>query len=488
MTTRSLSLTALLLLGACTVGPDYAGPPGTASDAVARGTFARATDPAFTPAPGLARWWEGLNDPLLTRLVDDALAHSPSIDLGVARVREAQAQLSQQRAALKPSASANATVIGAELPPIGPDSGSTQVEFYNVGANASWELDLFGGGRRSIEQVRATEGARLADLADVQVSLSAAVAQAYVALRDVQARIALSDATTRLQQQQLTLTRQRLAAGTASQLSVERLQTQLENTQAQAIPLAAQRDEYLNQLAVLTGRTPGALDATLQPVAPVPLPPAQVAVGDPASLIARRPDVRAAERQLAAGTAGVGVAKARALPGIRFLGLLGLGGTSPGDIFDLGNIAAIAAPSLSWSFLDFGKNRAATRVSEAQRDQADATYRKTVLDALQDAETALSRYGNSRKQLGQLVQAEATAKRATALNRQRVTAGTTTLIDQLDVERQQLTATSAVTQARAQLTQTYIAVNKALGLGWTDPVSADAGRSATAATPSAPAR
>lgn len=486
--TRSLSLSALLLLGACTVGPNYAGPPATASDAVQRGSFARATDPAFTPAPALARWWEGLNDALLTRLVDDALAHSPSIDLALARVREAQAQLTQQRAAQLPSVSANATVLGAELPPIQPGSGGTSVQFYNVGANASWELDLFGGGRRQTEQARATEGARIADLADVQVSLSAAVAQAYVALRDVQARIALSDATTRLQQQQLVLTRQRLAAGTASQLSVERLQTQLENTQAQAIPLAAQRDEYLNQLAVLTGRTPGALDTVLTPVAPVPLPPAQVAIGDPASLIARRPDVRAAERQLAAGSARIGVAKAHALPGIRFLGLLGLGGTSPGDVFDLGNIAAIAAPSLSWSFLDFGRNRAAIGVSEAQRDQADATYRRTVLDALQDAETALSRYGNSRKQLGQLVQAEATARRATALNRQRVTAGTTTLIDQLDVERQQLSATAAVTQARAQLTQYYIAVNKALGLGWTDPVSADAARSATAATPPESAR
>ncbi|MFD1033920.1 efflux transporter outer membrane subunit [Sphingomonas hankookensis] len=481
--TRTLSLSALLLLGACTVGPNYAGPPATATDAVTRGNFVRATDPAFTPAPGLARWWEGLNDPLLTRLVDDALAHSPTIDQALARVREAQAQLSQQRASLKPSASANATVLAAELPPFQPGSDATSVQFYNVGANASWELDLFGGGRRQIEQTRATGDARIADLADVQVSLSAGVAQAYVALRDVQARIGLSDATTRLQQQQLALTRQRLAAGTASQLSVERLQTQLENTQAQAIPLAAQRDEYLNQLAVLTGRTPGALDATLSAVVPVPLPPAQVAVGDPAALIARRPDVRAAERQLAAGTAAIGVAKARELPGIRFLGLLGLGGTSPGSVFDLGNLTALAAPSLSWSFLDFGKNRAATRVSEAQRDQADATYRKTVLDALQDAETALSRFGNTRAQLGQLVQAQATAARATALNRQRVAAGTTTLIDQLDVERQQLSATSAVTQARAQLTQSYIAVNKALGLGWTDPVSVDAGRSAATATP-----
>lgn len=478
---KRLSVLAPALLGACTVGPNYAGPPATASDATVRGSFVRAGD--ASPAPGLARWWEAMGDPLMTRLVDDALAHSPTIDQATARIREAQAQRTQQRAAQLPSVSANATVLAAELPPIQPGSDSTSVQFYNAGANASWELDLFGGGRRTIEQARANEGARIADLADAQVSLSAAVAQAYVALRDVQARIALSTATTRLQQQQLVLTRQRLAAGTASQLSVERLQTQLENTQAQAIPLAAQRDEYLNQLAVLTGRTPGALDATLAPVAPVPLPPAQVAVGDPAALIARRPDVRAAERQLAAGTAAIGVSKARELPGIRFLGLLGLGGTSPGAIFDLGNLTALAAPSLSWSLLDFGRNRAATRVSEAQRDQADATYRRTVLEALQDAETALSRFGNSRRQLGQLIQAEATATRATALNRQRVAAGTTTLIDQLDVERQQLSATSAVSQARAQLSQYYIAVNKALGLGWTEPVSADAAPAAATATP-----
>ena len=485
---RSLTLIPLLLLGACTVGPNYAGPPASASDAAERGSFVRATDAALVPTPGLARWWEGLDDPLLTRLVDDALTHSPTIDQATARLREVEAQLGQQRVGQLPSASANGTAIFAELPPIEPGSGSTTASFYNLGLNASWEADLFGGGRRTVEQARATAGARRADLADAQVSLSAAVAQAYVALRDVQARMTLSETSTRLQQRQLDLTRQRFAAGTASRLAIERLQTQLENTQADAIPLAAQRDEYLNQLAVLTGRTPGTLDATLTPPAPVPLPPQSVAVGDPASLLARRPDIRAAERQLAAGTAAIGVSKARELPGIRFLGLLGLGGTSPEKIFDLGNLAALAVPSLNWSFLDFGRAKAATRVSEAQRDQADATYRRTVLDALQDAETALSRFGNRRRQLGQLVQVEATAARAAALNRQRVAAGTATLIDQLDVERQQVSAASAVAQARSQLTQSFIAVNKALGLGWTDPVSADATPRTTAADPSRSAR
>lgn len=463
---KSLFLVFPVLLAGCTVGPNYAGPPATASDAVARGSFARATPQTTADAPALSNWWEGFDDPLLNTLVADALARSPTIDQVTARVREAQAQARQQKTSQLPSVSANGTVIRADLPPTGGQGEGTDLTFYNLGLNAAWELDLFGGGRRANEQANASVGARIADLADAQVSLTAGVAQAYVALRDVQERIRLNAQSTDLQQRQIALTRQRYAQGTASKLDLERLQGQLEQTQAQAIPLAAQRDEYLNQLAVLTGRAPGTLDATLSTVAPVPLPPAQVAVGDPAQLIARRPDVRAAERQLAAATAGVGVNKAKELPTVRFLGLLGLGGTNPGAVFDLGNLTTLAAPSLSWSFLDFGRAKAATRASEAQRDQADATYRRTVLEALQDAETQLSRFANTRLQLGQLAQAEATATRAAALNRQRVAAGTSRLIDQLDIERQQIAARIAVAQAKAGLSTSYIGVNKALGLGW----------------------
>lgn len=495
---KQLSLAASLLLGACTAGPNYAGPPAMASDASARGTFVRATDPTLSPAPGLARWWEGLSDPTLNALVDDALAHSPTIDQATARIREADANLGQQRAAQLPSISANATYLNARLPGLdigrsqegsagggdaqpgaeanGGGSGGNALNFYNLGLNASWELDLFGGGRRGVEQARATSQARRADLADAQVSLTAQVAQAYVQLRDLQMRIRLNAESSRLQQQQLDLSQQRRARGAASTLDVERLQSQLASTQAEAIPLGAQRDEALGQLAILTGRTPGALDATLDTVAPVPLPPARVAIGDPAALLAHRPDIRVAERELAAGTAAIGVNRAKELPGIRFMGLLGLGGTSPGDVFDLGNLTTLAAPMLSWSLLDFGRARAATRASQAQRDRFDAAYRQTVLEALQEAETALSRFGNTRAQLGQLANAEASATRAATLNRQRLDAGTTSLIDQLDVERQRLQAAIAVAQARAQLTQSFIAVNKALGLGWSDPVSADAGR------------
>lgn len=481
---HTLQLAALALLGGCTVGPTYRIPPAVAGDAAARGTFVRATDPAISPAPGLARWWESLNDPTLTALVDDALGHSPNVDLAQARIREARAQLGAQRAGQLPSVSASASYLHAQIPGVGLGSlgtsggttstssgsgSSSSFDYYNLGGTASWEPDLFGGTRRGVEQARANVTRRFADLADAQVSLTAQVAQAYVNLRDVQARVRLNRQSIGLQQQALVLTRQRFAAGTASALDVERLQTQLDNTDAQNVPLGAQIDQYRNQLALLTGRTPGALDATLSTIVPVPLPPPVVPIGDPASLIAHRPDIRSAERALAASTAGIGVQQAKRYPSITFRGIFGLGGTALRDVIDPSSLTTLLAPMLSWSFLDFGRNRAAVNQAEAQRDEADAQYREAVLEALEDAETSLSRFANTRQQLAQLASAEASATRSAQLNEQRVTAGTSTVIDQLDIERQRLSASIGVAQAKAQLTNSYIDVQKALGLGWSDP-------------------
>jgi NodT family efflux transporter outer membrane factor (OMF) lipoprotein len=481
---KLLALPLLACVAACTVGPNYKGPPSVASDALTRKAFVRADDTTTSAAPGLANWWEGLADPVLNGLVQDALTHNPDIDIAQARIRAATAQMQQHQAERLPSASANATYLHARLPGVdlggsSSDSGSgsgsesessvSSLNFYNVGANASWEVDLFGGTRRAIEQSRATADARFADLADAQVSLSAQVAQAYVNLRDTQERVRLNARSIELQKQALGLTQQRFNAGTASSLDVERLQSQLDTTEAQDLPLHADIAAYLNQLATLIGREPGALDAQLSDAAAIPLPPASVAVGDPAGLIAHRPDIRAAERTLAASTAGVGVSEAKRFPRLSFMGLLGLGGTNIGDVVDPDMFTALIAPSISWSFLDFGRTAAAVHQSEAQRDEADARYRKAVLAALQDAETSLARFGNARKQLVTLFRAEASAERSATLNGQRVKAGTSSTIDQIAVERQRLSAATSVSQGKAALTNSYIAVQKSLGLGWTEP-------------------
>jgi len=482
---RAFVLLTATCVAACTSGPDYAGPPEVGSTAATRGTFVRADDPSLAAGPGLSRWWETLDDAALNRLVDEALSGSPSIEAAQAHIREARAKLEQGRANLLPTASATGMYVHARLPGSGlgalgggdssdggeseSSSGSSNaLNFYNVGASVSWEPDLFGGKRRGVEAARDTLDQRYADLADAQVSLSAQVAQSYVNLRDVEERARLNARSSELQRGALDLSRQRLAAGTASRLQVERLQAELASTDAQNIPLTAQIAIYKDALAVLTGRTPGELDAVLEASAPVPLPPASVPIGDPATLIAHRPDVRSAERALAASTANIGVKKAQAMPGIKFSGILGLGGTEPGDVLDPGNLAALLMPQLSWPVLDFGRSRSAVREAEAQRDGAQAQYRQSVLAALQDAEDSLARFGATRRQLAQLAGAEQSAARAAGLNRQRFAAGTSSLIDQLDIERQQLSAAIAAAQARAQLTIDYIAVQKALGLGWSD--------------------
>ncbi len=296
--------------------------------------------------------------------------------------------------------------------------------------------------------------------------LTAEVAQNYINLRDRQARIETSRRSSAMQRRMLALTQQRFGQGTASALDVERLRLQVENTDAQVLPLSAEVDSYLNALAVLTGEAPGALDAMLTAPGRVPLVPAVVAVGDPAALLQRRPDIRAAERQLAADTAKIGVQEAARLPSISFLGLIGLGGTSIGDVVDPDNFTALATPMLRWNVLDFGRGAARVGQARGTRDEAEANYRQTVLTALQDAEDALSRFGNRRKTVASLARAKMSADRAATLTDQRFRSGTVTLIDVLDAERQRVSAEQQLSIATAGLTGDYVALQKALGLGW----------------------
>ena len=481
------TFTLALLLGGCTVGPYYGGPPTIGSSGAAPAKFVRASDATVASPPALGTWWTTLGDTTLNELETRALAANPNIAIAEARLRQARATLRLDRANQLPSGSANATYLHAQVPGIdlsqlsgGTGSGTetaatsgysdsiSSLNFYNVGFDATWEIDLFGGGRRTVEASRAAAAAAEANVADAQVSLTAEVAQTYVNLRDVQQRVALSRQSSEMQRRMLALTRQRFARGTASALDVERLQTQVENTNAQVLPLGAELDSYRNALAVLTGAEPGAVDAMLDAPAPLPLPPATVAIGDPTALLQRRPDIRAAERQLAASTARIGVADAARFPHLSLLGLVGLGGTDPSDLVDLDKLTALAAPMLQWNVLDFGRGRARVEQARGARDEAEARYRQAVLSALQDAENALSRFGNRRQTVASLARARASADRAAALMQQRYRAGTATLIDTLDVERQRVGAEQNLSIATAGLTGDYVALQKALGLGWQD--------------------
>ncbi len=466
-------LVPLLLASACTMGPTYAGPPAPTVSGAVPAAFARSNASSIPQAPAVAAWWTVLDDALLNQLEDRALAANPNIAVATARLNQARAALRLDRANQAPSVSAEPSYVHAEVPALdlnGEGGGKrSSFDFFNTGFDASWEIDLSGGQRRTVEASRASLGAAEANVADAQVRLTADVAQAYIGLRDVQQRLALANRNVEIQRQMLALTKQRFDQGTASSLDIERLQNQVDSTVAQLVPLGAEIDSYKNALAVLVGEAPGTLDTLLEASGPIPVPPAQVPIGDPAELLQRRPDIRAAERQLAAQTARIGVAEAARFPHISLMGIIGFGGTKFADAFDPNQLAALATPQIQWNFLDFGRGAARVHQAEAARDEAEASYRSAVLQALKDAEDSLSRFGNRRSTLASLLRVRDSARRAATLTGQRQRAGTASLIDALDAERQRVSAEQNVSQTTAAVTGDFVALQKALGLGWSSP-------------------
>jgi NodT family efflux transporter outer membrane factor (OMF) lipoprotein len=479
MSPRSLVVSisiAVMSLAACTVGPDYHGAPDIASDAVKSGTFAR------TPAQGViatrapAQWWRALNDAQLDALIDAALAHNPDVKIAQARLVQARSQLRGQQANALPKASASAAMLRMRSPDTssflsgdqsgGGSQGRGPVDFYLVGFDASWEIDLFGGTRRAIEAASDEAQAVHADLADTQVSLAAEVASAYIDLRDQQERYALAQQTADDQQQMLTLTQQRRAGGTAAEVDVERLTTQVDTTRARLVPLQVQITDSLDTLAVLTGQAPGALDAQLGGRAPLPVMPASVPIGDPTTMLQQRPDIRAAERRLASSNAQIGEKIADYFPKVSLLGDIGFSAADPGHLLRKQNFSWLGVPYLQWNVFDFGRTAASVDAAKASREEAQARYEKAVLTALKDANSSLSRYGNQREHVVQLQQIKASADRSATLTRQRYTAGVSSLIDLLDAQRTQFAAQQDVVEAQAELLKDFVSLQKSLGLGW----------------------
>ncbi|MCP1116532.1 efflux transporter outer membrane subunit [Robbsia andropogonis] len=460
-------LTALGLTG-CTVGPDYKGAPNAAPDTLKANAFRRTPDTGIATSPGISRWWTTLNDAELNSLIDRALAHNPDIQAAEARLRASRAALSKEQANELPKVSGSGTVIRARRP----DSlgnllgGSGPIQNFSASFLASWEIDLFGGTRRAIEAAGADAQVSEANLADAHVSLAAEVAQAYIDLRAQQQRITLANQSATAEQKILDLTQQRRDRGTAGDVDVERTRTQVDTTRASIAPINSDLGESLDRLAVLCGMEPGALDAELSPSAPLPAVPAEVAIGDPTAMLQRRPDIRAAERKLAEATAQIGQQKAAFFPKLTLYGDLGFSGTQPAHLFRKSNAAWLGVPYLSWNVLDFGRTAASVHSAEAQRDAAEADYRKAVLEALRDADTALSRYGHQRENVVQLMAVQASATRSATLVEQRYRAGAASMIDWLDAERTRLSAERDTVSGKAQLVQDFVTIQKSLGLGW----------------------
>jgi NodT family efflux transporter outer membrane factor (OMF) lipoprotein len=459
-----LTIAGTAAIAGCTLGPNYHGAPTAAPVAAHASSFNRAPKDVTAATPAAAAWWKSLNDPQLDRLIEAALADSPDIRAAQARLRESRAGLRGQQSNELPKTSGSAAYLHAHLPssPLNISSAS----LYDVGFDATWEVDLFGGTRRAIEAASAEASAVDADLADTHVQLSAEIAQAYVDLRDQQQRIALVRESAELEERILTLTQQRREQGVASDLDVERIRTQVENTRETLIPLDAQITESLDQLAVLTGREPGALDIELTTAGQLPALPATVAVGDPAALLRKRPDIRAAEWRLVSANAQIGEHEADWFPKLTLIGDLGFTASDPGHLLRSNNFTWVGAPLLQWNGLDFGRTKAKVDQAKAGFDEAEAKYESTVLSALRDANVALSRYGHQRDNVVSLRNVETSATRAATLTQQRYQAGTSSALDWLDAERTRFSAQQNRISGDADLIKDYVALQKSLGLGW----------------------
>ena len=502
---------ALLLLSqsACTVGPDYRGPPAVAPLADAAGRFRRADNDITSVTPP-ARWWVALKDPMLTDLIERGLRHSPNLQAAEARIRQARANLLSQTAAGLPKATATGAAIHVTAPPgsplaalsgggsgggsggssaggTGADSspqGRRAFNVFNAGFDATWEIDLFGGVRRGVEGARAQVEASSARFEDVQVQIAAEIGQAYATLRSQQLQIALADRIDAAQQQLLELQQARSRYGTADDRSIEPARSQLIQTRATVAPLPGQLAQSLDQLALLTGQEPGTLDAALlasaadpasapgstsgSPATTPQLPqlPKAVAVGDPRAMLRRRPDVRAAERALAASHAGIGSAVAQRFPSVTLFGNIGFTNGRLPQLFRADSLAALGGPILRWNFLSFGAVQAGIDQAEAANDEALANYRGAVLQALQDAESSLSRFGQQQRMLRQRIEGVASAERQLNLARQRQAGGTASMLDVLRARSQTLHAEQQRVTAEAEMLRDFIALQKSLGLGW----------------------
>ena len=340
------------------------------------------------------------------------------------------------------------------------------VGVYEASFDASWEPDLFGADARAVEGARAA--AQAADLGaqDAQVSLTAEVAQCYIRLRAAQEGLKLLLKTTNIEQRLLDLTNARQLGGEASDLDVVRLATQLETTRAGFTPLQAELAEQQDRLALLVGSVPGALDAELAAPAPTPSPPASVPVGDPAALIRRRPDVRAAERRIAQQTALIGQRTADLFPKLTLVGDIGFGSADVGGLLSGSGLTSTFGPVLHWSPFEFGRTQAKILQAKGMQEEAIATFRKTVLAALQDAESALTRYALQTEHLASLLRVQASANREAQLVFVRFKGGGATTLDVLDAERERIEAETDIVQAHAELTENFVSLQKSLGLGW----------------------
>jgi len=454
-----------LALAACAVGPDFVKPTVSTPEHFAQ---AGASAEALIAAPD-AEFWRGFNDPLLTRLVDEALNANHDLRIALARYDRSNALLRGAKFDYLPTITASGeaadTRASADQAP-GVARADRDSESYSAGINASWELDLFGRVRRGVEAQRADTAASAADLAALQVAIVGEVARSYVELRGLQERLRVAQENADNQRETLRLVDARFDAGRGTEFDTSRARAQLEATLSRVPALEAQVAVTMHRLAVLTGRTPDALIAELQTPASLPALPARLDAGTPGELLRRRPDVAAAEHRLHSATARIGVATADLFPRFTLGGLIGSQAIDSSALFERDSETRLVALGIDWSFLDIGRVRARIAASDADAAGELARYQQSVLLALEDTENALVRYARARVEDQHLERAAIDSAKAAQLARLRFEAGAADLFEVLDAERTRLQAQDAFADVRTRSATSMIALYKAMAGGW----------------------
>ena len=469
-----VALAAVLLatcaLAGCVVGPNYHAPPsGDLGVPQAYGIAAAPAQPV-----DITVWWKQLNDPLLTELIDRATADNLDIAVSRSRLVQAREQLIQARTTLLPtldgSASAGQTAVWARKTqssvfgvPVA-SGGNTSSSQLSLGLDASWQADIFGGNRRSIEAAQADSDAALFNLVGVRTSVAGEVATNYIEARVAQARLAIAHDTLKNQDDNLQIAQWRVKAGLTSSTDAEQARAQRAQTAASIPLLETSFTSAVNRLGVLTGQAPSALRQTLVKDGPIPQGPDSVAVGIPADTLRQRPDVRAAERNLASATAQIGVAEAQLYPSLNLTGTLN---STAGRVISLGQtVTGQALANVSQKIFDAGRLRSQVRSAQAGAEGALATYKSTVLGGLEDVENAIQSLNSAKSRQGSLAEAMDASNNAAILARSQYRVGLTDFLTLLQSEQSLLSARDSLAAAQGDQALALVQLYLSLGGGW----------------------
>jgi NodT family efflux transporter outer membrane factor (OMF) lipoprotein len=460
---RIAALLFAAVAAACaSVGPDHQAPAPKLPSTFQEGGAVLRNEPA-----DLAGWWRRLGDPLLDRLVERALQHNLDLAAAVARIAEARALRGSTETGWWPRVDTNGTFQRREESRNTP-FGQFQIDAdrYTVGLDATWELDLWGSVRRAVEAADADLLARVEALHGVQVSVAAEVATDYVQLRVLQERLAIARDNLRLQERTMALVQARAEAGLVGARDVAQATSNLASTRSRLPALEAELRRAENRLAVLLGLPPGALAAELALPGSVPSAPASIAVGVPADVVRQRPDVREAERELAAATARIGVATANLYPRLVMLGTFGFDSIKGSNLFDTDSNLFYLGPSLRWNLFDAGRTRREIAAQDARAKAAMVRFEHVMLRALEESENAMTAFAREHTRREHLQAAAVAAAQAQEFASAEYGEGLTDFQNVLDSERAVADLQDQLAASRAAITTNLIAVYKALGGGW----------------------